>query len=37
MKLFSRIYGSGKDIIIIHGLFGMSDNWATFAKIISKI
>lgn len=36
MKLFSRIYGSGKDIIIIHGLFGMSDNWATFAKRLSQ-
>ena len=36
MKLFSRICGSGKDIIIIHGLFGMSDNWATFAKRLSQ-
>ncbi len=36
MKLFSRIFGEGKPIIIIHGLFGMSDNWNTLAKKFSK-
>jgi len=32
MKLFCRKYGKGKPIIILHGLFGMSDNWMTMAK-----
>ena len=36
MKLFSRIFGEGKPIIILHGLFGMSDNWNTLAKKFSK-
>ena len=33
--MFSRVLGSGKPIIIIHGLFGMSDNWNTIAKKLS--
>src|ERR1051326_574313 len=32
MKLFSRKYGSGQPLIILHGLFGQSDNWNTLAK-----
>jgi esterase len=32
MKLFSRKYGSGKPLVILHGLFGQSDNWNTLAK-----
>lgn len=33
LSLFSKIYGSdGKDLIILHGLFGMGDNWGTHAK-----
>lgn len=32
MKLFFRKYGSGKPLIILHGLFGSSDNWNTLAK-----
>ncbi len=37
MKLFSRKYGDkGKDLIILHGLFGMSDNWNSLAKRLSK-
>jgi pimeloyl-ACP methyl ester carboxylesterase len=35
MKLFFREYGKGKPIIILHGLFGMSDNWMTMAKRFS--
>jgi len=35
MKLFYRKYGSGPPLIILHGLFGSSDNWVTFAKSIS--
>ena len=37
MKLHSKIYGDkGQDLIIIHGLFGMSDNWNTLGKKFSK-
>tara|TARA_B100000700_G_scaffold329975_1_gene453962 strand:+ start:763 stop:1533 length:771 start_codon:yes stop_codon:yes gene_type:complete len=37
MKLFSKIYGEkGNDLIIIHGLFGMSDNWNTLGQKFSK-
>lgn len=32
LSLFSRKYGSGKPIVILHGLFGMSDNWVSFAS-----
>jgi pimeloyl-ACP methyl ester carboxylesterase len=34
MKLFYREYGQGTPFIILHGLFGISDNWATFGKSI---
>jgi pimeloyl-ACP methyl ester carboxylesterase len=33
VKLYHKIYGEGKPIIILHGLFGMSDNWLSFAKL----
>ena len=37
MRLFSRIYGENtKEMIIIHGLFGMSDNWSTLGKRFSE-
>ncbi|MDZ7742043.1 MAG: alpha/beta fold hydrolase [Bacteroidota bacterium] len=32
MRLYHKHYGSGKPVIILHGLFGLSDNWVTFAK-----
>ena len=32
MKLHYKILGEGEPIIIIHGLFGMLDNWQTLAK-----
>jgi len=34
MKLYSRIIGSGKPLIILHGLFGMSDNWLTIGNAL---
>jgi len=37
MKLFYREYGSGKPVIIAHGLFGMSDNWIPVAKRLSEV
>ena len=33
MKLYSRVLGEGQPLIIIHGLFGMSDNWSSLAKL----
>lgn len=32
MKLFSRVMGEGPDVLIMHGLFGMNDNWNTLGK-----
>lgn len=34
MKLFFRELGDGPPIIILHGLFGSSDNWLTQAKLL---
>ena len=38
MKLHSK-YMETKDthLIVIHGLFGMSDNWNTLGKTICKV
>jgi pimeloyl-ACP methyl ester carboxylesterase len=36
MKLFFRKYGSGPPLIILHGLYGSSDNWVTIAKSLSN-
>jgi pimeloyl-ACP methyl ester carboxylesterase len=35
MKLFYRRSGQGQPLIILHGLFGQSDNWNTLAKQFS--
>lgn len=32
MELFYRKFGEGSPLIILHGLFGQSDNWNTLAK-----
>lgn len=32
MKLFYRKFGQGQPFIILHGLFGQSDNWNTLAR-----
>ncbi|MBI2257660.1 MAG: alpha/beta fold hydrolase [Flavobacteriia bacterium] len=36
MKLHSLEFGEGQVFIIIHGLFGYSDNWVSFAKKIAS-
>lgn len=36
MKLFHRILGEGQPLLILHGLFGHSDNWQTHAKKLSE-
>ncbi|MCX6330943.1 MAG: alpha/beta fold hydrolase [Bacteroidia bacterium] len=32
MKLFYRKYGEGPPLVILHGLYGSSDNWVSIAK-----
>lgn len=32
MHLHFRKYGSGPDLVILHGLYGSSDNWITIAR-----
>lgn len=36
MKLHHRILGEGQPLVILHGLFGNSDNWQTHAKKLSE-
>jgi len=35
MKLFYRVSGSGPPLLLLHGLFGSSDNWRTIATELS--
>jgi pimeloyl-ACP methyl ester carboxylesterase len=35
MNLFYRIEGEGEPIVILHGLYGSSDNWMTIARKLS--
>lgn len=35
MKLFYRKYGNGPPLIILHGLYGSSDNWITIARLLA--
>jgi len=36
MQLFHKEFGSGKPLVILHGLFGFSDNWQSHAKSLSS-
>ncbi|BHH81833.1 alpha/beta fold hydrolase [Desulforhopalus sp. 52FAK] len=36
MQLFSRTMGSGPPLVILHGLFGMSDNWLGVGKALAN-
>ena len=36
MKLFFRHFGTGQPVIILHGLFGLSDNWVTFGRQLAE-
>lgn len=36
MKLHFRKSGQGKPLIILHGLFGSSDNWFSLAKVFAE-
>jgi len=32
MELYHKVFGSGTPLLILHGLFGSSDNWQTLGK-----
>lgn len=36
MKLFCRKYGNGPPLVILHGLYGSSDNWVTIARSLGE-
>ncbi|MFM8433223.1 MAG: alpha/beta fold hydrolase [Bacteroidota bacterium] len=36
MKLHSKISGSGRPMLIMHGLFGSGDNWYTVGNVLAK-
>jgi pimeloyl-ACP methyl ester carboxylesterase len=36
MKLFHRAVGEGPPLLILHGLFGSSDNWQTHARTFAQ-
>jgi pimeloyl-ACP methyl ester carboxylesterase len=36
MRLFYRQYGQGEPLLILHGLFGASDNWHTIATQLAE-
>lgn len=36
MRLFYREMGIGKPMIIMHGLYGTSDNWMSIAKVLAE-
>jgi esterase len=36
MNLFYRTFGSGPALMILHGLYGSSDNWVSIARKISQ-
>lgn len=36
MQLFHRRYGEGQSVIILHGIYGVSDNWVTIGRRIAE-
>ena len=36
MELNFKSFGEGQPVIILHGLFGMLDNWQSFAKKLAE-
>ncbi|MBN1989978.1 MAG: alpha/beta fold hydrolase [Bacteroidales bacterium] len=36
MKLFYRNIGTGEPIVVLHGLYGSSDNWLTVGKALAE-
>ncbi len=36
MKLFYRVIGNGEPLVILHGLYGSSDNWISISRELSE-
>jgi pimeloyl-ACP methyl ester carboxylesterase len=36
MELFYRKFGEGPPFVILHGLYGSSDNWVSIARVLSE-
>ena len=36
MELFHKEFGAGPPVVVVHGLFGFSDNWQTVAKKLAE-
>ena len=36
MKLFHRELGQGQPVVMLHGIFGSSDNWLTHSRMLSE-
>lgn len=36
MHLFSKVYGDGEPVVILHGLFGSLNNWNTLGRDLGK-
>jgi pimeloyl-ACP methyl ester carboxylesterase len=36
LELHAKEFGQGSPVVILHGLFGFSDNWQTIAKALSE-
>jgi pimeloyl-ACP methyl ester carboxylesterase len=36
MRLFFRHFGTGEPVIILHGVFGMSDNWVSIGRRLAS-
>ncbi len=36
MKLFYRQFGEGQPVIIMHGIYGISDNWVTIGRRLAE-
>jgi len=36
MKLFHRESGQGQPVVMLHGIFGSSDNWLTHSRMLSE-
>lgn len=37
MQLFYRHFGHGMPVVILHGLYGISDNWVTFGRNLAEL
>jgi esterase len=36
MKLYSKVFGQGQPLVVLHGLYGSSDNWMSIGRELSN-